>query len=642
MSVKKIESLNKHENPATNTNPFNLQVYVNDNWDTVMDVVNNNADELETAEQDISEIKQEQTTQNENITKNASDIKDIQDKNVSQDEVIANINERDTAQDTSIEVLQQRLKEKDEQIAELEDKVVDLNNNQIHGQASGEYVHLVDSANMNCGITILGNSEQETGDITDEEGNVIGNMPSTGYPSEIKSCGDNVNLLNARYGIDITASDSYKIEVLAETEYTLSLTQKLIELGDKTAVQHQIRYYNENDENISSSGIMPFVFTSVGETQSGVRTITTPASCKYVILDLGTYFGSGSSTIQNVQAKFEKGSVATPYSPYGQGCINEVINNENIALKDLNTTASSASTFVYIDKIAKVKKGKRYYVSLSGDETFGNISGNNMHFRYQSDTNDNLYGWIQGINFSKGKYIECEYDAFIGIRVSGHLKYSDLIVSLEEIADYIPHQEQNYPIPTQQPFRSIGDTRDTFIKKDGKRYERHNIARKIFDGTENLIYTANTGNRYAYSITLNGKIKGQHSKEYLSNMYKQKPEGSWTSDGIISVSATSYNTYIFITGLATTSDVKAWLKELYDAGTPLCIDYILETPLDIECTPEQNEILDKLEKAKTYKNITNIFSTDEVSAIIDVDYKRDLETILNNMQQAILSQGGNV
>jgi hypothetical protein len=54
-------------------------------------------------------------------------------------------------------------------------------------------------------------------------------------------------------------------------------------------------------------------------------------------------------------------------------------------------------------------------------------------------------------------------------------------------------------------------------------------------------------------------------------------------------------------------------------------------PIDLECTQEQIEALEKLEKAKTYKNITHIFSTDEVSANVKVGYYKDNETVLNNL-----------
>lgn len=46
MAVKKINSLNAHQNPATNENEFDVENYLNVNWEKIIDVVDNNADEL--------------------------------------------------------------------------------------------------------------------------------------------------------------------------------------------------------------------------------------------------------------------------------------------------------------------------------------------------------------------------------------------------------------------------------------------------------------------------------------------------------------------------------------------------------------------------------------------------------------------
>ena len=46
MAVKKINSLNEHQNPATNENEFDIENYLNENWEKIIDVVDNNADEL--------------------------------------------------------------------------------------------------------------------------------------------------------------------------------------------------------------------------------------------------------------------------------------------------------------------------------------------------------------------------------------------------------------------------------------------------------------------------------------------------------------------------------------------------------------------------------------------------------------------
>ncbi len=86
MAVKKIGTLNKHENPATNENQFDIENYMNVNWDKIKEVVDNNADELTTTQgkvttletdntknkQDISDIKLEQQTQNDLLQRTQS------------------------------------------------------------------------------------------------------------------------------------------------------------------------------------------------------------------------------------------------------------------------------------------------------------------------------------------------------------------------------------------------------------------------------------------------------------------------------------------------------------------------------------------------------------------------------------------
>lgn len=88
MAVKKIEALNKHENPSTNTNQFDIEKYLNENWDHIKDVVDNNAEELintqaniETSQTEIiQKLKENQihitTDQSSNI--NVQDCSDLE------------------------------------------------------------------------------------------------------------------------------------------------------------------------------------------------------------------------------------------------------------------------------------------------------------------------------------------------------------------------------------------------------------------------------------------------------------------------------------------------------------------------------------------------------------------------------------
>ena len=60
------------------------------------------------------------------------------------------------------------------------------------------------------------------------------------------------------------------------------------------------------------------------------------------------------------------------------------------------------------------------------------------------------------------------------------------------------------------------------------------------------------------------------------------------------------------------------------------VDYVLTEPEEIECNEEQTKILNSLVDLHTYKVITHIQSEDEVSPVFEVEYSKDLETILKN------------
>ena len=88
--------------------------------------------------------------------------------------------------------------------------------------------------------------------------------------------------------------------------------------------------------------------------------------------------------------------------------------------------------------------------------------------------------------------------------------------------------------------------------------------------------------------------------------------------------------------LKSVDGINDYLKSQYNAGRPISIYYRLAEPRKLDLTENQKVQLQALAKAKTYKNITNI--TTDTIAVLDVDYKRDLETIINNMQAQILAE----
>lgn len=169
MAVKKIEELNIHRD-VNSTEQFDVQGYLNENWDKMQDVVDNNAEELMQVQKDISTLKEDNKTNKSSIdvleksnetrdgkiSKNAEDIEAIQG---SIKAAIETINKKDNEQDEDIKANKESIKEIQ---AENERLREDIKSIALLGEASGENIHLEDSSNARCEIEIGGNYQQET------------------------------------------------------------------------------------------------------------------------------------------------------------------------------------------------------------------------------------------------------------------------------------------------------------------------------------------------------------------------------------------------------------------------------------------------------------------------------------------------
>lgn len=200
---------------------------------------------------------------------------------------------------------------------------------------------------------------------------------------------------------------------------------------------------------------------------------------------------------------------------------------------------------------------------------------------------------------------------------------------------YVPQEAQLYTVYTQQPFRSINNIRDTFIKINDKWYERHYIARKIFNGTENIDGLENMENCFYYledNMLNASKVLSSHFTENrVSTIAELKNDEISTTAGT--------GAYIWMKmNITTVAEFKSFLAERYASSNPIYVDYVLKEPLLLECTAEQTAQLEALHNSKNYKNGTIIYSTDEVSPQFDVTYTKDLDTVRANDKAELQSQ----
>ena len=239
-----------------------------------------------------------------------------------------------------------------------------------------------------------------------------------------------------------------------------------------------------------------------------------------------------------------------------------------------------------------------------------------------------------------------------GNKASGYSPYGMGSIN-EKITNSDGTEEQDYSIFVQQPMRSIGDVRDLFFKNTVDSpyydenltlngwYERHFIARKIFDGTEDWQFSTGSGVAGIYMLNppINDMIVGNFL-DGLSNYFHNDKSGKGKNS--IRFGANNNVIYIYVDSeeFPDKTSFTSWLAEQYANGNPVYIDYILKTPLDLPCTEEQTQQLEN--RPFTYKIETNVNSVDETPAYLEVSGIRDIDTMFDKVTNAIVSLGGNV
>lgn len=332
--------------------------------------------------------------------------------------------------------------------------------------------------------------------------------------------------------------------------------------------------------------------------------------------------------------KIEKGTVATPYSPYNQGSVKVTKCNKNIFDGKLETgeydvlgnKISNSGRYRNVNKIT-IEENETYFFSIDG------VGKNYVLFFY--DKNGNFLTTGNTDNYkvktpSHAKYMN--FRCFVADYVAD---YSNLKIQIEKNTIETPfeqHEEQSYIMPVQKEMLQ-GDYFD-FDNEE----EVHIWNKLVLTGDEVIMYSIAQGDYYLFQIRKNDAMRDipfvcnkfinasnwgvTNSRESINNQYN---------------SGTLMQFKVLSSRLSETSakGVKLWLKAQYDAGMPVIVYYKLQTPTRLAFTDEQKAVAKKLNNARTYKNVTNIYSTDEISPIIDLDYAKDLETLLTSKESEV-------
>lgn len=531
------------------------------------------------------------------------------------------------------------------------------------------------------------------GDITDNsfEYESYGVSPSLDFQSEIKNVGDNINLLNKD---TVDASNNLRGNALDTGRRLIAnkdgnYTYGAFKLGGRELLGKTLGIHADIETTGGNPRISIFAGNSSSLTKSllqvvlsasGTGYITIPSNLNseldtisailYVTTDARVVAGT---YVDYTNLKVQVGSEKVVYSAYNCGSLGVTISNKNlykiekvindtnyskIIYKDENGNVSFATDGIpLIIAPTKIKEKTEYTYIL---KCKSNVSTeNNINFTgiYEDGTSELLSAnkkkdtneFIVKFKTNKEKtlaYVTQQYtdSSRTTIITEGTMILEGDYLNLEELYEIHQEQEILFPLAEGQKLRSLPNGVKDYLAEDGI---HKNVGIIILNGSggTNESYFKALDNKFALGIntekglllknlkTDNLKI-GVLSDKFLGvpwNIMKDTIEG-WQ----IALRQDGSYTYLRLltTGIEDTKALEAFLQ-----NNNAIVEYPLAEEEIIPYTPKQQKVIDTA--LHTYKNITNI-SVDNELATLDITYKKDIETILNNKDKEINERLSNI
>ena len=609
----------KHDNPATNENQFDVTKALNNNWDKIDDFAE---------------------TTNTKITENQNNIKSLQTDNTTNKKDIATLKSDNTTNKANIKALQDDNKTNKDNIEELQQKNEELKaeNERLNqdlnalpsNTAEGEYITLTDSADSRFNkFKIIGKSTQKT-----RSGKNI--LYVADKEETINNMGITYSVKNGIITLNGTSTGSHYITFtnslfnINEGDYTIST--KVLSGSYSGSVVKQVNI--DSSKKLFDGGYID-------------DTVTVEVQNQQENVYLAFYIGS-NAIFNNYQIiiQLEEGSVATEIEQYGampsplfQSPIQNIDSNINLTLFNKNfLSLPSKYELTGASPILNLLLQPKTYIIQFEDAISSDENTNSYVCLFM--LNDNVVKYIH-INRENKKVIftlPSKVNQFRIWSADSNDEAKDvttIFINLNlyqdgQSANYIEHEEQiyNFPLAEGQVLRE----RD-YLADDGIHHKRKKIE---LDGTENWFQhpTTKVFGLSVSDIDVEGAFNSSAKIIVMSNYFKaSKYYQLYYGEVDEAISGHDSNQAIEIraTRFATTDNFKAWLAQKKAEGNPVTVEYDLKEEETEAYTDEQKQVYDEIIKtAKTYKTVTNIFSTNEISPKFEVNYRRDIDTYIDN------------
>ena len=510
-----------------------------------------------------------------------------------------------------------------------------LTDEQVETLKSANIVRLqLYESNSSIDYTTITFDEPMLSSSSDTTYEKYGAMPSPEFRSEIRNVGDNVNL----FDINELPTDVFEVN---GTEFKCkegsSPHQKyywhnnLSYAGDIT-FKWKYKVYDTSLAN-NARGLVLYIYKKDGTLIEMGSYLNTDGEKEVTFSDVDyayiTYANAPDNTIYDF--KIEKGSKATPYSPYNCGNFRETVCNGNLfdSIKIVSYEPNKKmeinddGVITLWDNINDVG-----YLGLSNKlkELCPHLKVGDIAYLHLETTHEYKFIYLHGesnswANGHSKTITQAMLDGTVAIYGgNGKTDTLKIMITLDKLAtEYIPHQSQQFTFPLSEGQRMY---KDSYLADDGVHHKRgqHIVM-------TNTLITLDNGNKAIVEVLPNKKV-------LLNNMLICS-NAMFTKERTLK-EGTVYENPGNIVLIGNSTDTLETLKAKYENSI---VEYELAEEVIEPYTEEQQLVYNEIKKAHSYKNVTHIFSTDEIKPVLDVTYRKDLETMFNNINNAIL--GGN-
>ncbi len=602
----------KHDNPSTNQNQFDVDKAINQNWDKVDDFATKTDKNVVNLEEKCKELNEENQRLREDINSLPSG--------------------QATGENITIN-----------DSAEARFKKFIVNGNTIETRNCGDNINLLSPNWANDILERLELTSHLADYITEIDGHrYFKYYASLGYQSGLNYFAKDCFKENTQYTMKC---------VLMRSKDNLTSTNIQVEYTDGTAL------YVTLPEPVKSMTRIECKFTTLAEKTVKEIRIGYQSETTYIDLnkctiyegieDLSyTSYKCGSINFKATNSnllKIEDNETVIAGRRYKLDeqkrlCINDEgqVSAVSIRLSDMFYTSNIIVS--YDNKLILKTNCTLYFIinKYSGEETLGSfyIQTFIKNFNTGETRNTQISYTLTGklkIDLADGEYIT---DIWMWNGTANTFKnvVIELSITEEENSNYIPYEEQRISFPLKEgQVLHKGD----YLADDEVHHKKKTIE---LNGTEAITldsYSVDNENTLHFNTPIYSDMKLAENivtkPNYMSNLFKT-PTLVWSADEeqIAQMNNKSFNISINRDKLETedVNGFKKWLTEQKNKGNPLKIEYELANEVVEPYSPEQQEVYKQLQNLKSYKGTTHIISTDEVSPIFEVEYIKDLETIL--------------